>query len=141
MFPLSVRQLQDTDNDLKVKCSITYQTDEAVKFYGSTVTSGELTLKIASITSFTASDLNPIVGETITLTCVATGETAPTFKFKTRGRQDFDPTYYSLVNEGTPSTVGTTHTVLYSVKTVNVNSMRGGQVIDCLVGTNPSLDS
>ena len=76
---------------------------------------------MASITSFTSSKSNPIVGETITLTCIATGETAPTFSFTTRGQSTFDTTYFKFVKDITVTSDGATHTAEYTTETIKPN--------------------
>ena len=130
---MSLNNLEEGDNDLKVRCNIVYQTDVANNFYGGTVTSGELTMKIGSITSFTSSNSGPLVGDTFTLTCTATGKTAPTFSFTTGGKKSFDTTFFNLVEAATVTSVGSVHTAEYTTETLRVNVMRSGEVVNCLV--------
>ena len=69
--PLSFRDLKKDEDGLKVRCNIEYQSDTDNNFFGAPVTSGEMVLRTAHITSFAASDVGPINGKSITLTCIA----------------------------------------------------------------------
>merc|ERR1712176_1513300 len=129
--PLFLRSLKTDEDGLKVRCNIAYQADAANNFFGGTVTSGDMVLKIAHVTSLTASDAGPITGATITLTCIATGQTAPNFKFSTSGRKTIDTTFFQEVQATAVTTVGTTHTAKYVTKTIAPNVLRSGQIIDC----------
>ena len=96
------------------------------------MTSGDMVLKIAQATEFTASNAGPIKGEKITLTCIATGVTAPSFEF-TFGMNNWDNSVYEEVKSVEVSSDGTTHTAKYEVIARSVNSLRNGQKIDCTV--------
>jgi hypothetical protein len=80
--PIILSNLEKTEDGLKVRCNIEYTSDTDNMFYGATVTSGEMELKIAHITSVTASNNGPINGDEIILTCVAVGEKEPNFVFE-----------------------------------------------------------
>ena len=125
--------LNSDDDGLKVRCNIAYQTDTKNSFFGGRVTSGDMVLKIARITEFTVSNDGPISGETITLTCVAAGETAPTFKFTTSGQDTMDSTFYEEVKSLEVSSDGTTHSAKYEIKTLAPSVMRNGRRIVCTV--------
>ena len=131
--PLLVRQLDDTDDGLKVRCYINYQEDKDHSFGGGVLMSGEMTLRLASITSFTSSKMDPIAGDVITLTCVATGENVPTFSFTTNGGDNFDTSLYELVRDTVVSSAGTQHTATYITKTIKPNVVRNGEKIVCQV--------
>merc|ERR1712159_812323 len=93
--PLFVKNFKSSDDGLKVRCKIAYQADTKNHLFGGTVTSGDMLLKIAHITESKASNEGPLSGETITLTCTATGKTAPTFKLSSPGWDKIDTTFYS----------------------------------------------
>jgi len=131
--PLSLRGLNANEDGLKVRCNIAYETDAANNFFGATVTSGDMVLKISSITSFVSSNSDPVKGDTITLTCIATGESAPDFKFTTPGRNTFDTTFFELVTDVQVSSAATTHTATYITKAIGPNVIRNGQDIACEV--------
>ena len=95
-----------------------------------------MVLKISSITSFVSSNTAPIKGDTIILTCIATGETAPDFKFTTQGKKTFDPEYFELVTDTAVVTEGTTHTATYTTKAIGPTILKNGQIINCEV-SNP----
>ena len=138
---LSLRDLVADDTGFKVRCTIVYQSDTNSNFYGSTIISPDLTLTIGSITTFTPTKSDPIVGETITLTCIATGETAPTFSFTTGGTGTFDTTYLQVIENPDTESDGTTHTKKYVVKAVKPNNKRNGQLIGCTVSITPWNES
>jgi len=131
-----VGPLTADDDDLMVRCEITYTADSANNFNGGVVTSDTLTLKLASVTSFTVSSDSITNGDTITLTCVATGETVPTFTFYTRGSA-FDASKYTFVSGPTVETSGTTFTAEYVTTTKQATVIQGGQKAYCEV--NPHL--
>ena len=120
------------DDGLKARCHVAYQADTEKNFFGGTVTSGDMVLKIAQATEFTASNAGPIKGEKITLTCIATGVTAPSFEF-TFGMNNWDNSVYEEVKSVEVSSDGTTHTAKYEVIARSVNTLRNGQKIDCTV--------
>ena len=128
---LFLSSTKSDEDGLKVRCNIAYQADTDTNFFGGTVTSGEMVLKISQVTDFTASNAEPIKGDTITLTCIATGETAPSFEF-TFGIHDWDNSVYEAVSVEVSSD-GTTHTAKYEVIAQSVNTLRNGQKIDCTV--------
>ena len=138
---LSLRDLVADDTGFKVRCTIVYQSDTNSNFYGATIISPDLTLTIGSITTFTPTKSDPIVGETITLTCIATGETAPTFSFTTGGTGTFDTTYLQVIENPDTESDGTTHTKKYVVKAVKPNNKRNGQLIGCTVSITPWNES
>ena len=131
--PLFVMNLKSNDDGLKVRCNIAYQADTENHFFGGTVTSSDMVLKIAHITEFKASNVGPVKGDTITLTCLATGKTAPTFKFSSPGRNVIDHTFYEEVKGVEVSSDGTTHTAKYTTKALAPNVLRDGQLIECEV--------
>ena len=75
------------DANIMVKCKITYPTDEAKNFIGGEVEATPLTLKIASISSFTVDDDSPIAGNSVTFTCVAAAESEPEFALTSIGNR------------------------------------------------------
>jgi len=131
--PLLIGNIQSTDDGLKVRCNIAYQADANNNVFGGTITSGGLELKIGSITSFTASNSGPIVGDTITLTCVATGASAPTFSLTTDGTSTFNNEFLTTPEEigSSVGADGTTHTVKYKTRSEKPNVLISGQKIDC----------
>ena len=133
MSPLTLRNLNSNEDGLKVRCNIAYQADTANHFFGATVTSGDMILKIAQISSVAASNAGPITGETITLTCIAVGESAPTFMFTTGGKSSIDNTFFQEVQTLTVTSAGTTHTAKYVTKAIAPNVLRSGEVITCQV--------
>ena len=132
-FSLSLLNVQDTDNGVKVRCNIAYQTDLNLSLYGGTVSSGDLTVKLAQITSFTASNPSPTVGETITLSCSATGDTAPDFQFLSGMRSSFNNPYLEIVESKTVSEDGYTYTATLKVKAILANNLRSGESLTCRV--------
>ena len=120
------------DDGLKTRCNIAYQADTEKNFFGGTVTSGDMVLKISQATEFTASNAGPIKGDKIVLTCIATGVTAPSFEF-TFGINNWDNSVYEEVKSVEVSSDGTTHTAKYEVIARSVNTLRNGQKIDCTV--------
>ena len=132
MSPLLLQSLKETDDNARVRCTIKYKADSNYNFLGGTVMSGDLTLRLASITSFTSSASSPTVGDTITLTCVATGEVAPTFEFSTDGRGNFASSLYEMVRDMVVTSTGTEHSVTYVTRTIK--TQRNGQKIKCKVG-------
>jgi hypothetical protein len=132
VYPLLLSGIQATDDGLKVRCNIAYQADPSNNVYRGTVTSGDLVMRVATINSFTASQTDPIVGNTLSLTCIATGSSAPTFSLTTDERRSFEDTFLTTpVELSAVSSVGTTHTVKYETQATRPNVLRGGQVIYC----------
>ena len=111
-------------------------TDLCFSLYGSTVSSGDLTTKPAQITSFTASNPSPTVGDTITLSCSATGNTAPDFQFWSGMRSSFNTPYLEIVESKTVSQSGNTYTATLKVKAVHANNLRNGESLTCRVSSN-----
>ena len=132
--PLTLRDLASEEDGLKVRCNIVYQPDTDNHFFGATVTSGDMVLKIAQISSLTVSDAQPIKGTTITLTCTATGESAPTFTFKTGNKKSVDSTFFEEVSVIPPGDgASTTHVAKYVTKTLIANVLRSGTIFKCEV--------
>ncbi|KAL5250884.1 hypothetical protein ACHWQZ_G016582 [Mnemiopsis leidyi] len=129
--PLSLRNLNSNEDGLKVRCNIAYVADADNRFFGATVTSTDMILKIAQISSVAASNIGPVTGETITLTCIAVGESAPTFMFTTGGKSSIDNTFFQEVEALAVSSDGTTHTAKYVTKAIAPNVLRNGEVITC----------
>ena len=90
-------------------------------------------LKIAQISSLTVSDDSPINGDTITLTCTATGESAPTFTFSTGNKKSVDSTFFEEVEVVPVETTSTTHVAKYVTKTIAPNVLRSGTTFKCEV--------
>ena len=132
-FSLSLLNVQDTDDGLKVRCNIAYQTDLNFSLYGGTVSSGDLTVKLAQITSFTASNPSPTVGEIITLSCSATGNTVPDFQFWIGMRSSFNNPYLEIVESKTVSQAENTYTATLKVKAILANNLRNGESLTCRV--------
>ena len=132
-FSLSLLNVQDTDDGVKVRCNITYQTDLNFSLYGGTVSSGDLTVKLAQITSFTASNPSPTVGEIITLSCTATGNAAPDFQFWSGIRSSFNTPYLEIIESKTVSQAGNTYTATLKVKAILANNLRNGESLTCRV--------
>ena len=111
-------------------------TDLDLSFYGGSISSGDLTVKLAQITSFTASNPSPTVGETITLSCSATGDTAPDFQFWSGMRSSFNTPYLEIVESTTVSRAGNTSTATLKVKAILANNLRNGESLTCRVSSN-----
>ena len=131
--PLILNNLNSDEDGLKVRCNIAYQADTDNHFFGATVTSGDMILKIAQISSLTVSDDSPINGATITLTCTATGEAAPTFTFTTGNKKTVDSTFFEEVEVVPVETTSTTHVAKYVTKTIAPNVLRSGTTFKCEV--------
>ena len=82
---LLLGQLREDDDQLMVKCKITYPDVNEKNFVGGEVEATPLTLKIASISSFTVNDAVPIAGNSVTFTCIATAQSQPQFSLTTKG--------------------------------------------------------
>merc|ERR1719265_1436785 len=127
------------EDGLKVRCNIAYEADAENNFFGGTVTSGDMVLKTAHITDVTASNVGPIDGDTITLTCVAIGEKKPDFRFSSSGRKSVDKTFFEEVKALEVTEDGTTYTAKYVVKTIAPTVLISGQVITCMADYGKAL--
>ncbi|KAL5249910.1 hypothetical protein ACHWQZ_G015848 [Mnemiopsis leidyi] len=136
---LTLRNLNSNEDGLKVRCKIAYDTDAENHLFGATVTSSDITLKIAQIISVSASDVGPTTGDTITLTCVAVGESAPTFKFFSKDKSSLDETFFQEVEALAETSESTTHTAVYVTKAIAPNVLRNGEVIICEADYGRSL--
>jgi hypothetical protein len=125
--------LKKDEDGLKVRCKIEYQSDTDNNFFGKTVTSGEMVLRTAHITSFAASDVGPINGESITLTCIAIGENKPKFSFKFAGTTIIDTSVFEEVSAVEENESGTTYTAKYVLKTKSPTYLNNGYTITCEV--------
>jgi len=84
---------------------------------------------LPGVTAFTANTTAPLEGGLVTLTCVATGTTVPTFSLNTHGRP-LDGHFYSVAEKGV-STSGSVHTATYQIKAKIPNVLRRGEQISC----------
>jgi len=131
--PLLITELTAGDDGYRVRCTITWDSDTDNNFFGGSATSGEMTLQIASITSFTADSAELLTGETVTLSCVASAPQAPEFLIKSNGRSLDNSPFYTLVEGVTVTSDGTTHTATYKTTARTPNVLRGGENIMCEV--------
>ena len=105
-------------------------TDLCFSLYGGSVSS---TVKLAQITDFTVSNPSPTVGDTITLSCSATGNTAPDFQFWSGIRSSFNTPYLEIIESKTVSQAGNTYTATLKVKAILANNLRNGESLTCRV--------
>ena len=127
---LTVREISEADDGiLKVRCTVNYKTgDESATFGGSVVSPG-MTLRVAKLTSATVSNVAPSVGDSFTITCIASAETQPDFTLKRRYRylriRDYFwmPTEMRVVAEGSVFTATQELTAKYA--TVDLGGTEG----------------
>ena len=127
---LNLRGIVASDDGMTVKCTISYIDDAANHFIGGAVESVAIALKIASITSFSVSNADPIAGDTITFTCVASGKEEPTFTFATKNNV-FDASRFTELSIPPVTTSGTTYTAKYETKIIIADPT--GQQVTCTV--------
>ena len=122
---LYIKGITAADEGMAVKCEIAYTDDVLNHFVGGKVESVAIALKIASITSFSISEADPIAGDTITFTCVATGKDVPNLTF------EFDESRFQFVSKPEVVSNATTHTAEYITKIITANPT--GQKVKCMV--------
>ena len=77
--------LKTTEENMEVRCVATWETNLVNNFYGGSVESPSITLKLNKIKEVTMSTGDHLQGDNFTFTCVAIANTEPTFSFTTNG--------------------------------------------------------
>ena len=123
--------LKPADDELKVKCFVTYATSTSPNVFGGELPDSDVTLRIGQITSFTASNTDLIADEVVTLTCTANAGTAPTFHFVTReGDNTLDDSLFTEKVRGSVTQSGDAFSQEITLKSLVA---RTGQTVYCKV--------
>jgi len=129
---LRLVQLRDADDELQVKCTVTYTSSTANNVFGGELAGDPITLNIGQITSFTASSTDIIKDNEVTLTCKATAETAPTFSFVTRDDQ-LDFSLFEVVSTGAVTQQGGDDVFSQEITLKSLVARTTGQKVYCKV--------
>ena len=132
---LKVGPLTSDDVEFSVRCKVTYTADPTNHLQGGEITSQPVKINVIRVVSFVVPSSLTVIGDTITLSCSATGPTKPTFSFWA-DQAAFSADYFTEVSAAT-SVVdagdSTLFTSEYVVTVKSPNIILDGQSVVCQV--------
>ncbi|KAL5251233.1 hypothetical protein ACHWQZ_G016815 [Mnemiopsis leidyi] len=131
---VNVGPLTSADTEISIRCKVTYTADPTFHLQSGEITSQPVKVKVIRVISFAVPSSLTVTGDTVTLSCSATGPTKPTFSFLADKTALPGITYFSEVSAAT-SVVdpgdSTLFTSEYQVSVAAPNIILDGQAIVC----------
>ena len=138
---VNIGPLASDKADHSVRCKVTYTADPNHHLQGGVITSNSVKVNVIHVTSFVLPSTIAVTGDTVTLSCSATGETQPTFKFTAEG-SPFSAEYYTEVAAASSVVDGGDGNVWnseYKFSVKSPNMIVNGETVACEVETQNIL--
>ena len=98
---VNVGPLTSADTEISIRCKVTYTADPTFHLQSGEITSQPVKVKVIRVISFAVPSSLTVTGDTVTLSCSATGPTKPTFSFLADKTALPGITYFSEVSAAT----------------------------------------